>query len=440
VSRGPRSLDRSRALAERARRLIPGGGHTYSKGEDQFPANAPPLIERGEGCWCWDPDGNRWLDYGMGLRAVILGHAYRPVVEAAKRELDRGSNFTRPSPLEGELAERMASLIPCAQMSKFAKNGSDVTSAATRLARAFTGRDLVAACRDNPFYSFDDWWIGRTAVAAGIPHVFSELTLTFEYNRIETLEALFAENPGRIACVIIEPIALEPPRAGFLQSVVELAHREGALVIFDEMISGFRFHLRGAQTMYGVTPDLATFGKAMANGFSVAALCGRADVMGLGGLEHDRERVFLLSATHGGETHALAAALTAIDEMEKHDVVAHVAALGRRLMQGVRAAAADAGLGGIVDCIGHEASPVIVCRDRAGQVSLPLRTLLLQELVERGILIPYIAISLAHGEAEIDATVAALREGLTVYARALDDGIERHLRGPVVKPVFRRYN
>ena len=206
------------------------------------------------------------------------------------------------------------------------------------------------------------------------------------------------------------------------------------------MISGLRFDLRGAQTLWGAVPDLATFGKAMGNGFSVSALCGRSEIMRLGGLDHDRERVFLLSATHGGETHALAAALTAIDEMEKHDVAGHVRRLGARLMAGIRAAAADAGLQGLVDCIGQEPSPVIVCRDRDGRASPALRTLFLQEMVARGVLIPYIAISLAHGENEIDAAVTATRGSLEVYARALDDGVGGYLRGPVVKPVFRRYN
>ena len=357
----------SRELHARALRRIPGGSHTYSKGDDQFPANAPSLIERGEGCWCWDPDGGKWLDFGMGLRAVILGHAYEPVLESVRRELARGSNFTRPAPLEGELAERLSGIVACAEMSKFAKNGSDVTTAATRLARAFTGRDLVAACRANPFYSFDDWWIGRTETNSGVPSLVSDLTLLFDYNRIDTLERIFDEHPGRIACVMLEPVALEPPKDEFLRRTVDLAHKHGALVVFDEMISGFRYHLGGAQAMYDVTPDLATFGKAMGNGFSVAALCGRADVMRLGGLEHDRERVFLLSATHGGETHELAAALTAIDEMQRHDVAGHVARLGRRLKEGVNRAAADAGLGGVVECIGYDASPVIVTRDGAGK-------------------------------------------------------------------------
>lgn len=428
------------ALHARARRLIPGGGHTYSKGDDQFPTNAPQLIERAKGCWCWDPDGNRWLDYGMGLRAVILGHAYEPVLEAVRAELVKGSNFTRPAPIEGELAERLSTLLPCAEMSKFAKNGSDVTSAATRLARAFTGRDYVAACRDNPFYSFDDWWIGKTEASAGIPRAISDLTLTFQYNDVGSLERLFAEHPAKIGCVILEPVALEPPRDNFLSKVVDIAHKNGALVVFDEMICGFRYHLRGAQGLYGVVPDLATYGKAMGNGFSVAALCGKREVMSLGGLDHDRERVFLLSATHGAETHALAAALRTIAEIESKDVVSHTSQLGARLKNGVNAAARDAGLAGIVECIGHDASPLIVCRDREGKVSLPLRTLFLQEMAARAILIPYIAISLAHSERDIDATVEAVRESLNIYRRALDEGVQAHLRGPAVKPVFRRYN
>ncbi len=433
-------MTRGGALHARAQRLIPGGGHTYSKGDDQFPSNAPRLIERGDGCYCFDPDGGRWLDYGMGLRSVLLGHGFAPIVEAAAAELARGSNFTRPAPLEGEVAELLTEIVPCAEMVKFAKNGSDTTSAAVRLARAYTGRDLVAACRTNPFYSFDDWWIGTTACDAGIPQAVKDQTLTFVYDDLESLRALFAAHPGAIACVILEPVALDPPSPGFLQAVVELAHAEGAVVVFDEMISGFRYHLRGAQGLYGAVPDLATYGKAIANGFSVAALCGRREIMALGGLEHDRPRVFLMSATHGAETHALAAAAASLRFLQSHDVSGHVAALGRALRDGLAAAAADAGIGDAVTVLGYDQSPVIVCRDAAGRVSLPLRTLFLQEMCARGILIPYVAISWAHTRAEIDATVAAAREAFDVYARALEDGVERHLRGPVVKPVFRRWN
>lgn len=431
---------RDAALHARAQRLIPGGCHTYSKGDDQFPANAPRLLERAEGCWAWDPDGGRWLDYGMGLRAVLLGHAYAPVVEAVRAELVRGSNLTRPSPLEGELAEELHDLFPCAEMVKFAKNGSDVTSAAVRLARAYTGRDLVAACRANPFYSFDDWWIGTTAMSSGIPRDYAALTKPFDYDDLPGLAAIFDAHPGQVACVMIEPVALARPSAGFLQGLADLAHRHGALVIFDEMICGFRYHLRGAHGLFGVSPDLATYGKALGNGFSVSALCGRADVMRLGGSSPDRERVFLLSATHGAETHALAAALAAVRAMRGQDVVAHVRRLGARLRAGVAEAAREAGLSDHLECLGWDESPVLVCRGADRKPSLPLRTLLLQELAARKVLIPYVAISLAHGDAELDLTLDALRAALPLYRRALEDGAERHLLGPAVKPVFRRFN
>ena len=433
-------MSRSAALHARAQRLIPGGGHTYSKGDDQFPSNAPRLIERGEGCWCYDPDGGRWLDYGMGLRSVILGHAFEPVVEAVRAELVRGSNFTRPAPLEGELAELLAEIVPCAEMVKFAKNGSDTTSAAVRLARAYTGRDLVAACRTNPFYSFDDWWIGTTACDAGIPEAVKEQTLTWVYDDLDSLRAVLAALLGKIAAVILEAVALEPPSPGFLQAVVDLAHEHGAVCIFDEMISGFRYHLRGAQGLYGAVPDLATYGKALANGFSVAALCGRREIMRLGGLEHDRPRVFLMSATHGAETPALAAALATVRHLRDHDVVGHISCLGRGLKDGINAAAADAGLAGVVEAVGYDQSPVIICRDADGRPSLPLRTLFLQEMCARGILISWVAISRAHGQAEIDRTVAAAREALDIYARAVSEGPGAFLRGPSVKPVFRRFN
>lgn len=432
------SDDRTAALHARAQR-IPGGGHTYSKGDDQFPANAPKLIERGKGAYCWDTDGERWLDFGMGLRSVILGHAYEPVLAAVRAELENGTNFTRPSPIEGELAELLGSISPCAEMAKFAKNGSDVTSAATRLARAYTGRPLIAACKDNPFYSFDDWWIGITPNNSGIPEKFSAMTLTFQYNNIASLEALFAEHPGQIGCVIIEPVALERPRDNFLQRVIEVAHANGAVVVFDEMISGFRYHLRGAQGLYGAVPDMATYGKAIANGFSVSALCGRREIMRLGGIDHERERVFLLSATNGAETHGLRAAITTIGIVRDHDIPGHVARLGERLMTGLRAEAAKAGLAGVVDCVGYESSPVIICRDRAGAVSMPLRTLFLQEMVKQKILIPYIAISYSHTEAHIDETIAASGKAFAVYAQALEQGVEKLLIGPAVKPVFRRY-
>lgn len=431
---------RSHALAARAARLIPGGAHTYSKGADQFPESSPGFLVRGDGCRVWDVDGNEFLDWGMGLRSVVLGYGYPRVLDAVRAQLECGPNFTRPAPIETELAELIADIVPAAEMIKFAKNGSDVTSAAVRLARAFTGRDRVALCKDNPFFSFGDWFIGSTPVDAGVPSAVADLSLTFRYNDIESLSALFAEHPDGIACVVLEPVSTEAPQEGFLGQVRDLAHANGALVIFDETISGFRWDLRGAQHLFGVTPDLCTFGKAIGNGFSVSVLVGRRDVLELGGLEHDRPRVFLLSATHGAETHALAAAHATISELRDQDVVSHLWRIGALLQDGLNAAASDVGLAGYVSCEGYPCSPFIVCRDADKEASLPFRTLFLQETIARDVLIPYISVSYAHTEAEVARTVEAARGAFATYAAALEDGIDAHLVGPAVKPVFRRYN
>ncbi len=434
------NFQKSKELSRRAHELIPAGCHTYSKGDDQFPQNAPGFIVRGRGCQVWDVDGNEYIDWGMGLRSVILGHAYPRVLEAVMGELPNGSNFTRPSPLEVELAELLVDLIPSAQMVKFAKNGSDVTSAAVRLARAYTGRDKIALCKENPFFSFNDWFIGTTPPNAGIPQSVADLSLTFHYNDLASLQRLFDENPGHIAGVILEPVSTEAPRDGFLEQVRDLTHAHGAVLIFDEMISGFRWDLQGAQKYFGVTPDLSTFGKAIGNGFSVSALVGKRDVMELGGLRHSRPKVFLLSATHGAETHALAAAVATIRELREKDVVKQLWKTGQALQDGFNALAAELGLADYVTCAGYPCSPYIVCRDADRNVSLPFRTLFLQETIAHGILIPYIAASYSHTEGMIQKTLEASAAALEIYRRALQEGVDNYLVGPAVKPVFRKFN
>ncbi len=434
------SFERSKELSRRAHELIPAGCHTYSKGDDQFPLNAPGFIERGMGCRVWDVDGNEFLDWGMGLRSVILGHGYPRVIEAVNEQLAKGTNFVRPSPVEVELAELMSRLIPSAQMIKFAKNGSDVTSAAVRLARAYTGRDHVAICKEHPFYSFDDWFIGTTPANAGIPQAIVEQTHAFHYNDIESLEKLFASHPGQIACVIMEPVATEPPRDGFLSKVRDVAHANGAVLIFDEMISGFRWHLGGAQTYFDLVPDMSTFGKALGNGFSVAALVGKREIMELGGILHDKPKVFLLSSTHGGETHSLAASIATLQEMAERDVTAHIWKIGKLFQEGFNSLAGEMGLGEQIACMGYPCSPYILTRDREGQVSMPLRTLFLQEMFSQGVSIPYLAISYSHTEREVEQTLEAATEALEVYGRALEEGVENYLVGPAVKPVFRKFN
>lgn len=430
----------SKELSRKAHRLIPAGCHTYSKGDDQFPFFSPGFIVSGKGCYVTDLDGNKFLDWGMGLRSVILGYCYRPVLEAVYHQLELGSNFTRPSPVEVELAELLVEVIPCAEMVKLAKNGSDVTSAAIRLARAYTGRDYVAICRENPFFSFYDWFIGSTPCNAGVPKAVQELTLKFSYNDPASLEELFKQYPRQIAAVILEPVSTEPPKDNFLQKVRDLTKREGSVLIFDEMISGFRWHLSGAQGYFRVTPDLATFGKALANGFSVAALTGKKEIMELGGLDHDKEKVFLLSATHGGETHSIGAAIATIREIREKKVISHIWKIGQLLQEGFNYTCRRMGVDPFVQMSGYPCSPYVVCKDKKGDISLAFRTLLLQELIRGGILMPWVSISYSHTLEEVERTLAALEKALIVYQQALEKGAFCFLEGQPVKPVFRKYN
>src|SRR5512135_2401373 len=321
-------FDESIRIQKRFNARIPGGCHTYAKGDDQYPQFMPAYIARGRGCHVWDVDGNEYIEYGMGLRTVTLGHAFAPVVEAAHRQMLLGNNFVRPARIELECAEVFLSTIDGAEMVKFCKDGSDATSGAVKLARAVTGRDMIAICGDHPFFSVDDWFIGSTPISAGIPECVKALTVKFRYNDLESVRALFAAYPGRIAGVILEAEKTEPPKDGFLRDLLRISHGNGALFILDEMITGFRWHLGGAQKKYGVEPDLSAFGKALANGFALSALAGKREIMERGGLDHDKERVFLMSTTHGAENHALAAALATMRFYQSHPVVETLYAQG----------------------------------------------------------------------------------------------------------------
>lgn len=434
------AFNKSEALQERARALIPGGAHVYAKGEDQFPLHAPGFIERGQGCHVWDVDGNEFIEYGMGLRAVSLGHGYTSVVEAAHRQALLGLNFTRPSLIEIECAEMLAGLIPSAEMVKFAKNGSDVTTAAVKLARAFTGRDMVAVCGDQPFFSVDDWFIGSTPLSAGIPHITRELTVKFRYNDLASLERLFDQYPAQIACVVLEAETTIVPAPGFLQGLQELIRKNQAIFILDEMITGFRWHLGGAQTVYGLRPDLSTFGKAMANGFALSALLGRRDLMELGGLLHSKERVFLLSTTHGAETQSLAASIETMRVYEREHVVEYLYRQGQRLRTGINRAIASHQLESYFAVLGKEPNLVYATRDENKNPSQSFRTLFLQETIKRGLLMPSLVVSFSHSDQDIDRTIAAIEEALGVYKKALEDGVDKYLVGRPVKSVYRRYN
>jgi len=434
-------VEKNKFYGDRANRLIPGGAHTYSKGDDQFPSNAPRIIDRGLGCKLWDVDNNEFVDMTMSLGTTVLGHAYEPVLAAVRKELDRGVNFCRPSVIEGELAELICDLIPSAEMVKFGKNGSDAVTAAVKLARAYTGRKYVARCTADPFNAIHDWFIGSTEVSRGVPMEVQSLTLKFHYNDLASCQQLFDKYPNEIACFILEPVSFIPPEGDFLQRLKELCEKNGSLLIFDEVVSGFRFALGGVQEMIGVIPHLSAFGKAMANGFSASALVGQKEFMRLGGIEHEQERVFLLSTTYGGETHCLAAAIACINEIRNKDAIAHFWKTGQAMMDGVNRIAVEVGAEKYVSTSGYGCKPGFAFRDEKGEVSAVARTLFLQETIAKGLLMPYMVPSLAHTPEVIEFALNAIRHALVVIKDAAEGpGLVAALNGPSVKPVFRKFN
>lgn len=445
------NFTKSNAYRANIHDLIPGGAHTYSRGDDQFPQLSPSAISHGKGAYLWDIDGNKYLDCPMGLTSVSLGHAYEPVLERVREELLRGVNFQRPSQIEGEMAEKFLALVPQHDMIKFAKNGSSVTTAAVKLARGFTGRKLIAFPGDHPFYSFDDWFIGKTACNLGVPEEFSALSVTYKGCDINSLRELFAKYPGQIAGVITEPErnacgngcgcahGEEAPKR-FLQEAIALAHQNGALFIIDEMITGFKTHFPGTLVKYGVEPDMTTWGKGIANGFSFCALTGKKEVMELGGIRKTgTEKLFLISSTHGGETHAIAAGLATIDEFLKHNVVAHNHAIGDAFITKNRAVIAKHGLESYVQVVPSNWMPLLTFKDKNGDVSNGLRTLVMQEMIARGVLFQGAFVPcFSHTQGDVDFFAAALDESLEVFKRGLEDGYEKHLVGEAAKPVFRK--
>lgn len=426
-------LSRSAALLERVRERIPGASQTFSKAPFQFVEGACPVfLERGEGAWVWDVDGNAYLDFSMGLGSILLGYADPDVNAAVERQLRHGANFSLPHPLEVEVAEQLCQLIPCAEMVRFGKNGSDVTSGAVRLARAFTGRDVIVCCG---YHGWQDWFIGTTTRSLGVPKATQELTRVFVYNDLRSLERMFDEHPGRVAAVVMEPVGVEVPAPGFLESVRDLTHRQGALLVFDEIVTGFRLSLGGGQERFGVIPDLACFGKGMSNGFPLAALVGRREIMRL------LEEVFF-SFTAGGEAVALAACLATLEKIERAKVVDHLWRQGAALRDLFNARAASAGLGSVVRCAGLDPRHVVeFTHPSTGEPWHALKGLFQQECARRGLLFTGAHnLCLAHGEGEIRQAIEIYGDVIDLAADAVRGGrVEGLLEGPPPQPVFRRH-
>jgi glutamate-1-semialdehyde 2,1-aminomutase/spore coat polysaccharide biosynthesis protein SpsF len=426
----PRPLERSKAWLERARRVIPGAAQTFSKGANQHVRGvAPMFLARGKGCRVWDVDGNEYIDYIQGLLPNILGYAQGEVNAAVTAQLALGHSFSLPNPLEVELAERLTRLIPCAEKVRFAKNGSDVTSGAVRAARALTGRDRVACCG---YHGWQDWFIGSTTRNAGVPGVVQALTHPFVYNDLESLRKLLVERPGEFAAVILEPVNFWPPAEGFLEGVKDLAHEHGALLIFDEVCSGFHFGLGGAQKKFGVTPDLACFGKAMGNGFPIACVLGNAPAMQV------FEEIFF-SFTFGGEVASMAAAMKVLDVLETTDALARMSANGRILQEGLNAFAKEAGLEDRIRCIGYPFWSLIQFLDEDGKDNLLVRSLFAQECVKRGVLLLATHnMTAAHDPLAIEQTLRVYAEVCKTLATYLSEPHpDKFLGGDMIQAVFK---
>jgi glutamate-1-semialdehyde aminotransferase len=419
-------IQASNALLERAEKLIPGATQTLAKGPTQYVRSvAPSYLVRGRGARVWDADGNEYIDLTMAVGPLSLGYAYPRVDDAIRRQLESGITFSLMHPLEVEVAELVSRFVPGAERVRFSKTGCDVTSAAVRLARAYTGRDRVLCCG---YHGWHDWYIGTTTRSAGVPRAVAALTQTFRYNEIDDLIDALDE---RVACVILEPTIFEAPERDFLPALRRACSVSGVLLVFDEMWTGFRVALGGAQQRYDVTADLACFSKAVANGMPLSMLTGRADVMDL-----LNDEVFFFT-TFGGEALSLAAAKATLEELEEHDVPRELERRGDVLREGYNALAIKKGLG-------YTRATGLGCRtlvsfDRTLADPLEQKSLMQQELLRHGVLwTGFHNLSYSHTERELEHVLGAYDRALDVLAQAVDKGsVRQSIQGTPVQPVFR---
>ncbi|WP_340302366.1 aminotransferase class III-fold pyridoxal phosphate-dependent enzyme [Roseobacter sp. HKCCD7870] len=429
-----RSFDNSGALYTRALNTIPLASQTFSKAAMATVEGAAPLfLERGDGARVWDVDGNEYIDYVLGLLPVVLGYRDPDVDAAIRSQLERGISFSLATDLEPELAERLVEIIPCAEMVRFGKNGSDATSAAIRLARAYTGRDRIAVAG---YHGWHDWYIGTTARHLGVPQTVRDLSSKFAFNDANTLEHLLKADPQGFAAVILEPMALEAPEPGFLEAVRTLCDRYEVILVFDEIVTGFRIHLGGAQAEFGVTPDLAAFGKAMGNGMPISAIVGQREIM------RHMEHIFF-SGTFGGEALSLAAAIATIDKLRVAQAPKVINKLGAYLKEEIGKKILERSLTEELSVGGGDWWPAVVATGQGRSDPVTVTSLLKQELIAWGVLSgATLNLSLAH------ANESVVGETLIAYDRALDglaEALRRNnpascLRGKPLRPVFQVRN
>ncbi len=425
-----RHFRKSNQFLKQVEKVIPLASQTFSKSYLQFVKGAAPLfLERGKGANVWDIDGYKYLDFINALLPVILGYQYPAVDEAIKKQLKKGIIFSLPSPLEYELATLLKKHIPCAEMVRFGKNGSDATTGAIRLARAATDREHLAVCG---YHGWHDWYIGSTPRNLGVPKSTQQLTHKFEYNNLASLEKIFKRYKNQVAAVIMEPMSYEEPKDNFLRKVKALAHKHGALLIFDEVITGFRFDLGGAQKLFGVTPDLAAFGKSMANGMPISALVGKRKYM-------EKIKDIFYSFTQGGEILSIAAAIATIKEMERRNVISYIKKLGTYLQTKTNDLILSHGLRGIVEVKGNPAWQVFSIHESNGFSDLEIKSYIQQELLQRGFLwYGSHNMSFSHTKGDADKLLEAYDEIFAKLSVLLaNEQLRKALKGKPITNIFK---
>lgn len=427
-----KNFDKSTKLLERAKKVTPLGAQTYSKSYRYYcEGSAPSFIDYGVGSKVYDVDGNEYIDFVCGLGPITVGYNNEEVNQAVINQLNRGIAFSQQTEIEVLLAEKIIEVIPCAEMVRFVKNGSDATSSAVRLARAHTGKSMVLACG---YHGMQDWYIGATANNKGIPCEVRELTKIFNYNDIDSLSELFQKYSGQIACVILEPIQGNGPKDDFLEKVMELTHKNDALLIFDEVVSGFRYALGGASEYYGINPDLVAFGKGMGNGLPISAVAGKSDIM------KQIEQGVFVSTTFGGEALSLAGAFATINILQRPGTYEHIWTLGEQMKNGLKQLIDEYNVESVVSVSGLAPHCGLIFDGSENLNYLEINSLFSQGLIEKGILSVGINnISLSHTKEDIDAYLEGVKNGFEYIASAMKgEKIENLLKGQVIDPVFKR--
>lgn len=443
-------------------KYIPGGSHTYSRGHDQYPSNAPEILNSGKGCHVYDKNKRQFIDFGMGLRSVNIGYSEKYINDGAIKQIKLGNNLTRPSFVELEAAKLMVSTIKSTDMVKFTKNGSTAVTAAVKIARAYTGKNIILRCSQHPFFSFDDWFIGSTVISRGIPNKTKEFTKQFNYNDIASLKKQIKKFKNKIACVVLEPVTTECPKSSkfrenccnkfpcvrdfkrekhFLKEVENICKDNKILFILDEMITGFRWAYKGAQEFYDVDPDISTFGKAIANGFSLAAVCGKKKYMEIGSiLKKKEERVFLLSTTHGSEMSSLGAHIRCMKFLKSKNVIKKNWKTGLELFESMNHISRSMKMEDYFKVKGIVCSPYYEVRNENKQLDTRMRTLFMQEMLKNGVLMPWISICYRHDKKILEKTKIATEKSIFVLKKAIKNGVNRYLKGDAIKAVFRKFN